>query len=329
MDRREFLKRSLLAAGGMAVGSLLPGSAHAQGASRVAICRKADLAEADDQTANAWLRTMTFTAIADALGATSIQAAMQRLFKSDDVVGIKLSALAPQFAPTPAVVYALVEALGYAGVKPEQVIIFDKEDRDLTAAGWTCTATGTGPRVYGTVGETKGPGYETRFTEFNKTSYCLSKILTREITALINVPILKQHSFAGMSGALKNHFGCIHNPEDFHYIDGCNPAVADVNLAPAIRNKQRLCVMDAFCVQYEGGPAYNASFVDFYGGILAATDPVAMDAEALLILDAFRAQHDLKPLKDTPRPCKHIATAASYGLGCDDVSRIQVVARNL
>lgn len=327
MNRREFLRRSLLAAGGLALGARWP--AAAAGASRVAIARKADLVDADDQTANTWLRVLTFTAIADAVGAGSIQVAMRQLFKPEDIVGIKLSALAPQFAPTPAVVYALVEALGYAGVKPDQVIIFDKEDRDLAAAGWTCTAGGQGPHVYGTVGDTRGLGYEDRFTQINETAFCLSKIVTRELTAIINVPVLKQHSFAGMSGALKNHFGCIHNPEDFHYLDGCNPAVADVNMAAAIRSKQRLCVTDAFCLQYEGGPAYNAGYVEFYGGIMASTDPVALDAEALLVLDAFREKNGLKPLKDTPRPCKHIATAAKYGLGCDDPAQIQLIARNL
>jgi uncharacterized protein (DUF362 family) len=329
MDRREFLKHSLAAAGGLALGGVWPRLARAEEpTSRVSLVRNPALAEADDDTANALLRSMTLAAIADAVGAADAGAAMRKLFKPDDIVGLKLNCIAPQMAPCPAVAYAVVEALGYAGVPRTNVIIFDKEDRDLTAAGYTCTATGDGPLVFGTVGESRNPGYEERFTEEGDTSFCLSKIVTRECTALINIPVIKQHSFAGMTCALKNHFGCIHNPEDFHYKDGCNPAVADVNKTPAIRTKQRLCVCDAFNVQYEGGPAYNARYVEFYGGVLASTDPVALDAEAMLIVDAFREKNSLKPLKDLERPPKHIATAARYGLGCDDPQRIQLVVRN-
>jgi uncharacterized protein (DUF362 family) len=294
----------------------------------VAVVRNSALAYADDATANQLLRGMVFAAIADAVGTSDVQSAMRKLFRADDVVGLKLNCIAPEIAPAPAVVYAVVEALGYAGVKPAQVIIFDKEDRDLAAAGYTCTAEGDGPRVYGTVGETKGPGYEDRFTQEGDTAFCLSKIVTRECTALINIPVIKQHSFAGMTCALKNHFGCIHNPEDFHYKDCCNPAVADVNKTSAIRGKQRLCVCDAFNVQYEGGPSYNAAYVEFYGAVMASTDPVALDAQVLVLVDWFRQQKGLKPLRETERPPKHIATAASYGLGCGDPARIRLVARN-
>ncbi len=327
MDRREFLKRTLLVAGGAALSGFIPVGAEGE-QSRVAVVRNSALAMAEDATANQLLRAMTFTAIADAVGTSDVAAAMRKLFRPDDVVGLKLNCIAPEISPTPAVVYAVVEALGYAGVKPSQVIIFDKEDRDLAAAGYVCAGEGNGPRVYGTVGETRGPGYEERFTQEGDTAFCLSKIVTRECTALINIPVIKQHSFAGLTCALKNHFGCIHNPEDFHYKDCCNPAVADVNRTPAIRSRQRLCVCDAFNIQYEGGPSYNAAYVEFYGAVMASTDPVALDTQALILVDWFRQQKGLPPLRDTERPAKHIATAAAYGLGCGDPARIRLVARN-
>jgi uncharacterized protein (DUF362 family) len=329
MKRRDFLKTTALGAGALALSGLAsPAGAQAAGP-RVSLVRNAALENLEGEPLAQQLRMMTFVAIADAVGASSIQAAMQSLFKPTDIVAIKLNAIAPEIAPQSPLVFALVEALGLAGVPAKNVIIFDKEDRDLAAAGYSCTATGDGPMIYGTVGATKDLGYEQELTEQNKTGYCLSKIVTREATAIINVPIIKQHCFAGMTGALKNHFGCIHNPEDFHYIDGCNPAVADVNLDKAIRKKQRLCVVDGVWVQYDHGPAFSAEHVDFYGGVLAATDPVALDTHLIAILDQIRKQHDLPPLAECKNPPKYVKTAAEYGLGCGDLSAINLVAREL
>lgn len=328
MNRRDFLTTTALAAGAAAAGGLWT-PAQAAGTATVSLVRKAALEEADEQTAAATMRLMTMTAIADALGAANIQDAMKSLFKPEDIVGIKLNCIAPQISPQPAVVNAIVEALTLAGVDKKNVIIFDKEDRDLAAAGFECTATGEGPMIYGTVGATKNPGYEERFTEINKTSFCLSKIVTRICTAIINVPVVKQHCFAGFTGALKNHFGSIHNPEDFHYIDGCNPAVADVNLATAIRSKQRLCVADAIYLQYEEGPHYNPKYVDFYGAVLAGTDPVALDTKLEALIDMFRTKYSLLAIVDSKSPAKYVKKAIEYGLGCGDAAAIRLLVRDV
>jgi len=328
MDRRDFLKTGLVAAG-VSLGPGLLAPAQAAGGAVVAVAQNAGLEQMEEAVAAEVIRRMTFTAIADAVQAPSVQAAMQQLFKPTDVVALKLNCIAPEISPQPAVVNAVVEALTFAGVDKKNVIIFDKEDRDLIAAGYTCTATGPGPMVYGTVGPTRNPGYEDRFTEQGQTAFCLSKIVTREATAIINIPVIKQHTFAGMTCALKNHFGSIHNPEDFHYIGGCNPAVADVNLAPALRQKQRLCVVDGIYLQYEGGPSYNAAYVDYYGSIIASRDPVALDTEIIILLDMIRKQHGLPPLGEAIRPPKHVATAAAYGLGCGDPAQIRLAVRSV
>ena len=329
MKRRDFLKATALGAGAVALSGLWKPAAAQEGPSRVAIVRNPALENLEGAPLAQQLRLMTFVAIADAVGASSIQAAMKSLFHPSDVVAIKLNAIAPQIAPQPEIVFAIVEALGFAGVDRKNVIIYDKEDRDLAAAGYQCTATGPGPMIYGTIGPTKNPGYEQELTEQGKTGFCLSKIVTREATAIINVPIMKQHCFAGMTGALKNHFGSIHNPEDFHYLDGCNPAVADVNLAKSIRNKQRLCVVDGVWVQYDGGPSFSAEHVDFHGAVMAATDPVALDTHIIAIMDKFRQQHNLPTLAEGKNPPKHVKTAAEYGLGCGDLNAIKVVVRDL
>jgi hypothetical protein len=99
-------------------------------------------------------------------------------------------------------------------------------------------------------------------------------------------------------------------------------------MATAIRSKQRLCVADVVYVQYEGGPSYNARYVDFYGAVMASTDPVALDTEAIILMDMFRKKYGLPPLAESKSQPKYVASAAKYGLGCNDPAAIALVVRN-
>jgi hypothetical protein len=290
----------------------------------VALARNTDLADLKDDDLAQAIVGLTHAAVRDALRAGSAEAAWRQLFKPEDVVAVKLSCLAPQFAPSPAVLAAIVQGLGAAGVPPEHIIFYDKEDRDLAAAGLDLCGKAPGPLCYGTIGDTSNPGYEERFTLIGDTSFRLTKILTRQATAIINVPVVKQHEYAGLTGALKNHFGSIHNPEDFHKF-ACDPAIADVNRAVAIRSKQRLVIFDALRVLYDGGPSYQPGSVTPYWAILASTDPVAADAKVMQLLDLCRQEKGLQPLASLEYPPKHVATAARYGLGVGDDSLIDLV----
>ncbi len=69
---------------------------------------------------------------------------------------------------------------------------------------------------------------------------------------IIIMPVRKDHGVAGITGALNIHYGSIHNPNKYHG-GGCNPYIADLNNLEQIKSKQRLIVMDALKVQYQGG----------------------------------------------------------------------------
>jgi uncharacterized protein (DUF362 family) len=73
---------------------------------------------------------------------------------------------------------------------------------------------------------------------------------------LINVPVLKDHDGTGITCALKNMYGVIHNPNK-HHPNVCNPNIADLNMLPEIRTRMRLTIYDATTVIYEGGPEYK------------------------------------------------------------------------
>ncbi len=330
MDRREFLTAVMTGAATLALDNRsvwpapVPTTAER---SRVVLARSTSLSGLDGLNLDNAVAGLVHLAVKDTVGVATPQQAWAALFKSDDVVAVKVNCLAPEMAPSQSVVLAIAQGLAAAGVKSENVIIYDKEDRDLAKAGYTLRAEGPGPLCYGTVGETVSPGYEERFSLQGETSFRLSKIVTRTATAIINVPVVKQHEYAGITGALKNHFGSIHNPEDFHKF-ACDPAVANVNQATAIRSKQRLIIVDALRVLYAGGPAFAPQYLVPYWAILAGRDPVAVDTELLQLINLCRQQQGMDSVEKQEYPPKHLQTAAQYGLGQGDPSAIDLRVHN-
>jgi len=325
VDRREFIGKSLTAAGLLFAGRL-PFARAQQDRARVVLYRDNSLRNLQGAAEAARLAQMTHNAVRGLTRISNPRDAWKSLFSASDIVGVKVNCMAAGLAPHVGIIDAIVEGLGWAGVPPSQVIVFDKEDRDLAAAGFPVRASGDGYRCYGTLGE-YGPGYEDRFQTEGQTTFRLSKIVTRECTAIINCPVVKHHAFAGLTGALKNHFGCIHNPEDFHYFN-CDPSVAEVNETVAIRSKQRLIICDARLLQYEQGPSFHPEYCVRYNSIFSSFDPVALDVKLHKLIDMARAEHDLPPLNEGDFPPKHIETAIARGLGIGDENRIDLVVYN-
>ena len=316
-------------------GARAPGGAGGAGAadpapgkSTVAICRDTRLQTVTEDQQDQTLKYLVHLGVQSAVGGATAVAAWQKLFTPKDIVAVKLSCLAPQFAPHPAIVEAIIDGLKSCDIPEENIILYDKEDRDLAGAGYDLNATSKGVQCYGTLGGHSEPGYEDQFTLKGDTSFCLSKIVTRTATAIINVPVVKHHEYAGMSCALKNHFGSINNPSKFHMIGGCNPAVADVNRALDLRTKQRLVICDALRILYDRGPSFHAECVMPYDAVLVAKDPVALDYQAMQLIEACRKTKGLCPLTEVKYPPLYVATAAGYELGTNDPGKINLAVHN-
>jgi uncharacterized protein (DUF362 family) len=327
--RREFLGRITAAAAGAAIGgAVTPGLADEPGGQkprgrpepRVAIARDDALtrgavgehAELLGQLLNAAVQKVT----ADADAAT----AWRKLFKPGDRVGIKVNSLG---LPTqPAVVEAIVAGLILAGVSPRNIIIWDRFDTELAAAGYKLNKSAAGVQCRGTDAERIGGGYQKDIETSGRIGSCYSKIVAEEVDALICVPVLKDHNLAGASLGMKNFYGAIHNPNKYHS-DNCDPFVADVVAHRLIASKWRLTVCDATRAQYNAGPARNPAFGWPFGGLIVGADFVAVDAVGAGLIDTQRKAKGLKTLAEDGRPAKHIMTAAARGLGVGDLSRIE------
>ena len=343
--RRQFLKQAAVTGVGIYGAAMLPVELRAAesdksrivvinspnvlvdaGANKNTVAKlgMVSVGEADASVDQAVLNSMIAKGMQSFTGAKSEADAWKKLFKPSDVVGIKVNCLFAKGASTrPEVVAGIIAGLKSAGVKEENIIVWDRNDREMIRAGFVINRSGTGVAVYGTESE-----YEAEPTKIGAFNGRLSKILTEKITALINAPVLKDHSMSGVTCAMKNHFGSHANPGD-HHPNNCDPAMAELNSAPAIRNKTRLIICDALRPLANGGPGLRPEFLWDYRTILISADPVAMDYQGWQIIEERRKEIGLKPLADGGRPTKFISTAASLGLGTNDPAKMDIIRKTV
>jgi len=256
-------------------------------------------------------------AVARAAGEATPTAAMRRLFKPTDVVGIKVNCLGGRGVSTrPEVALQLAAFLQAAGVPAERIYVWDRTDRELRAAGYVLSSV-KGVRVFGT-----DEDFDLRLVEWGPSASRFDRVLAYELTALVSCSILKDHGLAGASLTMKNWYGVIHNPNKLHD-DNCAPFIPHLVACPMIHDKLRLNVVDGAIAQCHGGPARAPRWAWPYGGFLASTDPVAVDAVAHEVLETRRKEVGLPPLRTEGREPAHIAGASKLGLGTADLARIE------
>lgn len=331
LDRRRFLTRVLRAGltttlAGSIFGSDLFGipQARAGQAATVVMVRHSGLTAAEGDERRQVYGAMLDTGLAYLAGGPGTRADLWRRFAPvDQAIGLKVNCLAGLGMSTdPQLTYAVAEGIITAGAPPTNVVAFDRDDRDLQSAGYPIVTEGPTMRVYGSANPTAG--YEEKLTRFGDSADRFSRIVTEQIGAIVNLPILKDHGLAGMTAALKNHFGCLQNPNKLH-ADLCAPYIVDLNKLRLFRRKQCLCVLDCRDVLYHGGPSDSPDHHYEANTIMLATDPVALDAAAWQMLEGMRQEKGLGTLESEGRPPTHIALAAQAELGVADLSAIQVL----
>ncbi|MEE9218220.1 MAG: DUF362 domain-containing protein [Acidobacteriota bacterium] len=144
-------------------------------------------------------------------------------------------------------------------------------------------------------------------------------------TALINVRPMRTHHWAGVGGCIKNHIMFSPDPSSWHP-DAC-ASLAGLWDLPLVKGKTRLNVLAMLTPLFHGkGPHhFLARYTWEYGGLIVGTDPVAVDATGLRILEAKRREYFGNDQPFTVSP-KHIRMAEDkYRLGVADPARIEVL----
>jgi uncharacterized protein (DUF362 family) len=322
--RRDFLGTCLS-------GALLLGGARnagggqggvVRGKSRVVVARDPMLGGAGTSIGSRRLLGMLDKAVQSFYDCDSPVEAWRKVVRPGEVVGLKVNCLAGKGASTSVLlVEALCERLQQAGIHEKDIVIWDRLNSDLESAGFRVGSRQRIPCV-----GNDSAGYEEELAVYGSVGSLLSKTLTRACDAVINLPVLKDHGITGVTVALKNFFGAIHNPNKYHVNTG-DPYVADVNMLPPIRQKLRLTICDATTAQYEGGPSFMPQWRWPYNGLIVARDSVALDYTGWRIIEQKRAEKGLPSLRTLKREPAYIATAAGplHSLGTNDPNEIERV----
>ncbi len=246
---------------------------------------------------------------------------------NDTSIGIKINTIGGKALSTgPPVSLALARTLLKRDVREENILIWDRTNRELRNAGYRLNMNRFGLKIYGT--DTRGVDYESRLTQHLRIGSRFSAIQARLISHSISLAMLKDHGLAGVTAGLKNYFGAIHNPNKYHD-NRCTPYIAEVFDCNPVKSKHRLTILDALFVQYHRGPAFHPSWNKAYGGLVFSTDPVAADFIGWRIIDTLRAKKGIPSLKEEHREPLYIRTAESMGLGTADPNAIELVEEEI
>jgi uncharacterized protein (DUF362 family) len=291
------------------------------GKSIVVLARSPKLKRQGHKLLKEKVRPFVDKALIKITGASSAANAWKSLFSPGEKIGIKLSCLPGRhLSTTEGLVMTVVDGLLSAGIKKQNIFVWERTNRELEKAGFVVGSSGI--NILGT-DHFPGGGYSQRLEFARSVGTCFSRIM-EIVDAHINLPVLKDHDIAGVSIGLKNFYGAIYNPNKFHR-NNCDPYVADLCTHPLIKNKLRLTLGDASRVQANNGPAFYPKYALEYGGILVSRDPVALDYTGWQIIEQCRKELKLKTLKESGREPRYILTAAQLKLGHAHPGKIEVI----
>ena len=294
------------------------------------------------QPDTARVQTMVNRGVTNLTGKTASTDAWRSLVSTQDVVGIKVFSAAGAISGTrPAVVSAVIRGLLNAGVPPDHIIIWDKHEEDLRAAGYVKLAAQFGVRAAGAADS----GYDEK-TFYNPDTAIIghlvwgdlefgekgegvgrksfvAKLVSRQITKIVSIAPLLNENDAGVCGHLFGlALGSVDNTLRFES-DASRLAVAvpEIYALPVLGDRVVLNITDALIAQYEGGDKGLLQYSEVPNQLWFSRDPVALDTLALKELDRVRHTLDAPAFKPN---LELYTNAALLQLGVNDPAKIPV-----
>ena len=302
------------------------------------------------ETNPAVIRKMVDELVVAVTGKPDIDSAWKSLVKPGDRVGIKISATGGHyFAVHKPLVDALAAGIERAGVPAANIIVWDRAD--MREAGYRDSGQGyrvrsiesvsdydpaavitspfLGKLIWGDVKFSKGGienlGKLVRDPEQVSSESHLSKIMSREVTKIINVTVMRVSENCGVAGCLYNvTIPNLDNWRRYVAAPGAgSTAIAELYAEPRISKKIVLTVMDGLIAQYAGGQGFEPNYAFHFNTIYAGLDPVAIDATALREIAKWRKE---AKLPETEKYASYLEAAEVMGLGNFSADRIDLKA---
>ena len=277
-----------------------------------------------------------------------IAKAWSSLVAPNDKIGIKISAAGGELFTTHRdVVNAIVNGLVAAGHPRESIIVWDRELGGIKDAGYRPNAEGyrllsipprdgydpkaffsaplLGNLVWGDLEFQSSRLIVPILSETENTSDIshFSRIVSSQVTKIINVPVMSSSEENGLAGCLYNM--AIPNIDNWRRFSDSthigSSTIAEIYANPIIAKKVVLNLMDGLIAQYAAGPRSEPNYEVHYATLMASKDPVAIDSIALRQIDEWRVREKLPPSKEI---ASYLPIAVQYGLGKADPRQIEV-----
>ncbi len=274
-------------------------------------------------------KKMLARAMTELTGKSDLGKAFGQFVHPSDVVAIKPNGIAGKKRPTMAsnkeLILEIVHGLIAAGVRPDNITIFEQYASHLRGTRVVdrkmkidpAFPKGVKTAVHRTrdavMGAIKVAGFRTKFVR-----------PFTEATAVIDVGMIKDHSITGYTGCLKNiTHGSTINPEQYH--KRRSSQIAQLYAHEVVKSRVVLHITDAYKVMYDGGPLDRKPSCRIpYHAIYVGTDPVAMDLLGWQLVDELRKKNKLPTLKAAGREPSYIRVAGQLGLGVFDQAKIHL-----
>lgn len=144
----------------------------------------------------------------------------------------------------------------------------------------------------------------------------------RECNALISLPALKAHWLTGIGTVFKNYISFTGSPSSYH--DANNAKLGEIWNMPHVKGKTKLVLVDALRPLCDKGPQPDPRYMWQYKGLIAGTDPVAVETVCLKVIMQKRQALRGEPWPLSPPPVVVEMADKRYGLGTSKLEEIQI-----
>ena len=141
-------------------------------------------------------------------------------------------------------------------------------------------------------------------------------------TALITMPGLKGHWLTGIGTVMKNYIMYSGRPTRYHKENSAKQG--EIWLLPEVKGKTKLVLVDALYPLCDKGPQPDPRYKWAYKGLIAGTDPVAVETVCLKVITEKRNELRGEPWPISPPAVCVAAADKMYGLGTSDINKIKI-----